>query len=319
MKKLIVLTCCVVICLISFGQKRNEIIVAKDGSGNFTTVQGAFDKIPSDNKLPVTIFIRKGIYKEKLHLTKSKKLVTLIGEDAANTILTFDDHTGRVAPSGETIGTSTSFSFLINADDFTARNISFQNDAGYDAGQAVAVHINGDRVAFYNCRFLGNQDVLLTNNKDSRAYFKNCYIEGTTDFIFGAATAYFDHCSIYCKRDSHITAASTPQDHAFGYVFYDCKITGASNVTKADLGRPWRDYACVAFIHCYLGHVIKQEGWSNWHNTNRDKTARYFEYQSYGPGADPSGRVAWSHQLTAEQAKAYTIKNVFNNWTPTDK
>jgi pectinesterase len=319
MKKLFILAISLGVCLFSFGQKKEEIVVAKDGSGNFTSVQAAFDHIAADNKTPVTIFVKKGIYKEKLHLTTTKNFVTLIGADSAKTVLSFDDHTGKISPSGATIGTSTSFSFLINADNFTARNISFQNDAGYNAGQAVAVHINGDKAAFYNCRFLGNQDVLLTNNKDSREYFKNCYIEGTTDFIFGAATAWFDHCTIYCKRDSHITAASTPQDHPYGYVFYDCKIWGAPDVTGADLGRPWRDYACVAFIHCYLDKVIKPAGWSNWHNTNRDQTARYAEYKDYGPGADPSGRVAWSHQLIKQQAENYTIKNVLSGWIPANK
>ncbi len=268
------------------------------------------------NKNPITIFIKNGIYKEKLHLDSSKNFVTIIGEDKFNTILTYDDHTGKVSPRGDTINTRTSASFLIKADNFTAKNITFQNDAGFSAGQAVGLESDGDKASFYNCRIIGNQDILFTNNDNSRQYYKNCYIEGTTDFIFGSSTVWFEHCHIHSKKNSHITAASTPQEHAFGYVFNDCVLTGDSSLHSVSLGRPWRPFASVVYIHCYIGQQIKPEGWSNWNNTDNYKTARYNEYKNYGPGANISARVAWSKQLTDEDIKKYSLKNVLENWQP---
>lgn len=298
----------------AFAQKR--IVVAQDGSGNFKTVQEAFNALPLNNKKPVTIFVKNGIYKEKLHLDSGKTLVTLIGEDKFNTVLTYDDHTGKISPSGETINTRTSCSFLIKANDFIAKNITFQNDAGFNAGQAVAVETDGDRDAFYNCRFVGFQDVLFTNNDGARQYYKNCYIEGTTDFIFGSSTVWFEQCHIHSKKNSHVTAASTPQDHSFGYVFNDCVLTGDTTLHLVSLGRPWRQYAAVAYMHCYIGQHIKPEGWSNWNQTENYKTTRYAEYKNYGPSSDVSTRVNWSRQLSDEEAKKYTLKNIFGNWNP---
>jgi pectinesterase len=295
---------------------QKKIVVAQDGSGNFKTVQEAFNSIPLKNKKPVTIFIKNGIYKEKLHLDSSKNFVTMIGEDKFNTILTYDDHTGKISPSGQAINTRTSWSFLMNADDFTARNISFQNDAGFSAGQAVAVEADGDRAAFFNCRFVGNQDVLFTNNDKSRQYYKSCYIEGTTDFIFGSSTVWFEQCHIHSKKNSHVTAASTPQENAFGYVFNDCVLTGDSTLHNVSLGRPWRQYANVVYLHCYIGQHIIPQGWSNWNNTNNNLTARYAEYKNYGPGASVDKRVYWSKQLTGEEVKKYILKNVFGKWNP---
>lgn len=300
--------------LFSLAQKR--IVVAQDGGGNFKTVQEAFNSIPANNKKPITVFVKKGFYKEKLHLDSSKTLVTLIGEDKFNTILTYDDHTGKVSPKGDTINTRTSWSFLIKANNFTAKNITFQNDAGFTAGQAVAVEADGDRNAFFNCRFLGFQDVLFTNNDKSHQYYKNCYIEGTTDFIFGSSTVWFEQCHIHSKKNSHVTAASTPKENVFGYVFNDCVLTGDSTLHGVTLGRPWRPYASVVYIHCYIGQHIIPQGWSNWNQTENYKTTRYSEYRNYGPGAAIEQRVTWSKQLTEEEAKRYTLKNIFGNWNP---
>lgn len=314
MKKLFFFFTVVFIATHSFSQKK--IVVAQDGSGNFKTVQAAFDAIPNNNKKPITVFVKIGVYKEKLHLDSSKTFVTLIGEDKFNTVLTYDDHTGKVLPSGEVINTRTSSSFLIKANDFTAKNISFQNDAGFTAGQAVAVEADGDRDAFFNCRFLGFQDVLFTNNDHARQFYKNCYIEGTTDFIFGSSTTWFQQCHIHSKKNSHVTAASTPQQNQFGYVFNDCVLTGDSSLHNVSLGRPWRPYASVVYIHCYLGQHIKPEGFSNWNQTDNYKTTRYAEYKNYGPSSDTSVRVNWSRQLRDEEAKKYTVKNIFGNWDP---
>ena len=301
-------------------EKKNStsatVTVAQDGSGDFKTVQAALNAVPLGNGKPLTIFIKKGIYKEKLFLDSSKSFVTLIGEDKFNTILTYDDHTGKVSPAGNIINTSTSWSFKINADNFTAMDITFQNTAGFSAGQAVAVQSDGDKAVFKNCRFLGNQDVLFTDNDNSRQYFENCYIEGTTDFIFGSSTAWFQQCHIHSKKNSHITAASTPKENEFGYIFNDCVLTGDSSLRNVSLGRPWRAYAHVVYMNCYIGEHIKPEGWSNWNNTDNYLTTRYSEYKNYGPSSGPAARVKWAKQLSDEEAKKYTIKNVLRGWDP---
>lgn len=293
-----------------------QITVAKDGSGDFSSVQAALNAVPLSNKKQFAILIKKGVYKEKLKLDSSKNFVTLIGEDKFNTVLTYDDHTGKISPTGDTINTRTSWSFFLKADNFTARNITFQNDAGFTAGQAVAMEADGDKIIFTNCRFIGNQDVLFTNSERSRQYYEHCYIEGTTDFIFGSATVWFEECHIHSKKNSHITAASTPADKKFGYIFNDCILTGDTSLHNVSLGRPWRPYASVVYMRCFIGEHIKPEGWSNWNNTGNYKTTRYAEYRNYGPAADPAKRVRWARQLTDEEAKIITVKNIFSDWIP---
>jgi len=314
MKKAIVLFIIAIVACRAYTQ--TEIVVAQNGNGNYKTVQAALDAVSINNKKPVTIIINNGIYKEKLFLDSSKNFVTLIGEDKFRTILTFDDHTGKISPKGETINTMTSWSFKIKANNLTARNITFQNNAGFTAGQAVAVESDGDKAVFKNCRFVGNQDILFANNPDSRQYYENCYIEGTTDFIFGSSTVWFEQCHIHSKKNSHVTAASTPQSHEFGYVFNDCVLTGDTSLHNVSLGRPWRPYASVTYIHCFIGEHIKPEGWSNWNNTDNYKTTRYAEYENYGPSADMGKRVEWSKKLTDEEVKKYTLENVFCEWKP---
>jgi len=293
-----------------------QITVAQDGSGKYKTVQEALNAVPYSNTKPVTIFIKNGIYKEKLFLDSTKNFVTIIGEDKFSTILTYDDHTGKLSPRGDTINTMTSWSFKVKADNFTAKNITFQNDAGFTAGQAVALESDGDKAIFNNCRVLGFQDILLINGRNSRQYFINCYLEGTTDFIFGSSTVWFEKCHIHSKKNTHITAASTPEQKKYGYIFNECILTGDTTLNKVSLGRPWRPYAAVVYMRCYIGGHIKAEGWSNWNNTESYKTARYAEYKNYGPSSDASKRVNWSRQLTDEDAKEYTLKNVFGNWEP---
>ena len=294
-----------------------QLTVSKEASATFSRVQDAFNAIPQHNKKPYTIFIRNGVYKEKLYLDLTKTRITLIGEDRFKTILTFDDHSGRISLAGDTLHTFNSYTFLQEGADFTAKNLTIANTAGYAAGQAVALHTTGDRVKFENCRFLGNQDVLYAGKQDSRQYFLNCYIEGTTDFIFGPSTAWFEDCHINSKKNSHVTAASTPKEQAFGYVFNNCVLTTDSvTVNKVSLGRPWRPYASVTYLNCYLGAHILPEGWNNWRNAENEKTARYAENRSYGPGADPSGRHTWTKQLTDEDVKRYTLENVLGDWKP---
>lgn len=298
---------------------QQKIVVAKDGSGNYKTVQEALDAVKQNNKKNISIYIKNGLYKEKLHLDSTKNHVTLIGEDKYQTILTFDDHPGKTASDGKSINTRSSYSFLVLGDDFKAENITFRNNAGFTAGQAVALEVDGDRAILTNCRIIGNQDILFLNSEKSHQYYQNCYIEGTTDFIFGSATVWFEQCHIHSKKNSHITAASTPQNHAFGFVFDDCVLTGDSSIHSASLGRPWRPYADVIYMHCFIGQQIRAEGWSKWNNQENFQLARFAEYQSYGPGANSVTRVSWSKQLTDEDAKKTTLKTVFGNWNPLSK
>lgn len=297
-------------------QQVKKIIVAQDGSGGYKTVQEAFNAVPYNNTQPITIFVKEGIYKEKLLLDSTKSFVTLVGENKFKTILTYDDHTGKLSPAGDTISTRTSQSFLMRADYFTASNIAFENNAGINAGQAVAVQVYGDKAIFRNCRFLGNQDVLYTINPNSRQYYEHCYIEGTTDFIFGASTAWFEQCQVHSKRNSHVTAASTPPGHAYGYIFNECTLTSDTALNNVTLGRPWRPYSSVAYINCYIDRHIIAAGWNNWRNEANEKTARYSEYNSYGPGANAAARAKWSKQLSREEKSLINFKNVFGDWLP---
>ena len=299
-----------------YAQKIRKLTVAQDGSGNYKNVQAAFNALPKLNKKQVIIFIKNGTYQEKLHLDSGKNFVTLIGEDKFKTILTYNDHTGKISPKGDTINTRTSASFVVKANDFTAENLTIQNDAGFTAGQAVGLEVQGDRIIIRNCRIVGNQDILFTNSDNSRQYYKNCYIEGTTDFIFGSSTVWFEQCHIHSKKNSHITAASTPKENAFGYVFNDCMLTGDTSLNKVSLGRPWRPYSSVTYMHCFIGPHIFPQGWSAWNKLDTYKMSRYAEFENYGPGAKASMRVDWSRQLTYDEAKRVTLKNVFGSWNP---
>lgn len=297
----------------SFAQIK-KIIVAKDGSGDYTTVQAALDAVPSGNLNPVSIFIKKGKYKEVVVVDARKNFITLTGEDKDNTILTFDNHAGTKLPNGDTLNTWTCASFLIFASNFHAQNLTFENNAGFTAGQAVALRIEGNRVSFKNCRIVGFQDVLFLSGSGVKQYFEDCYIEGTTDFIFGAATAVFKNCIIHSKKNSHVTAASTNSIIPYGFVFFNCKLTADSNVNKVSLGRPWSPTASVTYINCWLGKHIIAGGWNNWKNPANETTARYAEYKSTGPGANPTARVTWSKQLTDDEVKKFSLKNILGEW-----
>jgi pectinesterase len=290
-----------------------DFVVAQDGSADFPTVQAAIDAVPHLRNKRTVIYIKKGIYKEKLLLPSTKTNVTFIGEEVNETILTYDDHANTKNRFGETIGTSGSSSFFIYGEGFEAKNITFENSAG-PVGQAVAVRIDGDKVKFENCRFLGNQDTLYPHGNKSRQYYKNCYIEGTVDFIFGWSTAVFEDCEIFCKNGGYITAASTEENTEFGFVFIHCKITGNAPPNTYYLGRPWRNFAKTVFINCFLDNHIRPEGWHNWDKKDTEQTAYYAEYNNNGPGFSPTKRVNWSHQLSAEEAGKYTLKNILKDW-----
>lgn len=301
-----------------FSTDAYDFVVAKNGNGDFKTVQEAIDAVPDFRKNRTTIFIKSGVYKEKLVLPASKTNVAFIGENVENVILTFDDFASKKNRFGEEMGTTGSTSFYIFAEGFTAQNITFENSAG-PVGQAVAVRIDGDRVAFKNCRFLGFQDTLYPHGENSRQYYKNCYIEGTVDFIFGWSTAVFDECTIFCKNHGYITAPSTNENTEFGFVFLNCKITGSAPENSFYLGRPWRPYGKSVFIECDVGNHVKPEGWHNWNKPDAEKTAFFAEYKNMGMGAQPGKRAVWSHQLSDERAKKYTPENILGEWSADPK
>jgi pectinesterase len=303
----------------------DHYIVAADGSGDFTTVQAAVEAVAINNNHRVVIDIRPGTYLQVVHVPKYKPMITFRGEDAAKTILTFNNSAKTLGPDGQPLGTFASASVFIDGDDFHAENITFENTFGVGS-QAVAIHVAGDRAVFSNCRFLGWQDTLMTGMQDKpvppqgREYYDHCYITGHVDFIFGGATAYFSDCEIHLRGRGYVTAAATPQSTAFGYVFDHCHITADPAAKGTYLGRPWRPYASVTYLNTEMPAEIRPEGWENWRDPAREKTARYAEFQSTGPGGDPSGRVAWAHQLTADEAAKIIPQSVLggdDHWDPT--
>ncbi|MEQ3106555.1 pectinesterase family protein [Bacteroides salyersiae] len=294
-------------------QKQDTIVVARDGTGEYRTIQEAVEAVRAFMDYTVTIYIKDGLYKEKLVIPSWVKNVQLVGESAEGTIITYDDHANI-----DKMGTFRTYTVKVEGNDITFKNLTIENNAA-PLGQAVALHTEGDRLMFIHCRLLGNQDTIYTGREGTRLLFTDCYIEGTTDFIFGPATALFERCTIHSKRNSYITAASTPENVEFGYVFKNCKLTAAPGVTKVYLGRPWRPYASTTFLNCEFGSHIRPEGWDNWRNKENEKTARYAEFGNTGEGAATTGRVKWAKQLTSKEALRYTIENIFtdsSNWYP---
>lgn len=296
-------------------QYKYTFTVAKDGSGEFKYIQDAIDAMRVYPLAPITLYIKNGVYNEKIELPANNTDVTFIGEDADKTIITFNDYSGR----GK-LTTFTSFTAKISGNRFTAQNITFVNNAGR-VGQAVALYVDADKAVFRSCKFIGDQDTIFSAGETSRQLFIDCYIEGTTDFIFGPSTAVFQNCVIKEKSNSYITAASTTPGQKFGYVFLDCKIQAADEVSKVYLGRPWRAHAKTVFIRCELPKQIVAAGWHNWGNPENEKTVLYAEYKSTGDGAIPigmgaAGRVPWAKQLTDKEAAAYTLENIFASCNP---
>lgn len=294
-----------------------DLVVASDGSGDFKALQEAIDSIPEKNDERVVITIRPGTYSGHTAIPRGKNAITFRGEDATTTTLTDDQNVNVVLADGKKISTPDSSTVLVRGNDFRAENITFENTAG-NHGQALAMYHAGDRGVFKNCRFLGWQDTLRVNK--GRSYFKDCYIEGHVDFIYADGVAYFETCHIHCVADGFITAASTDVNEPVGYVFRDCKVTAADMVKRTYLGRPWRPNASVTFIDCELPAQIDPGGWNNWGKEENEKTARYAEYNSTGPGANPEKRVPWSKQLTKEEADKLTVQNVLggkDGWNPT--
>ena len=328
MKKLICLICAV--CGVITVQAKNydnpdTLFVARDGTAEFRNVSEAIEVCRAFMEYHKVIYVKKGVYKEKLVIPQWLTNIEICGEDRDQTIITWDDHANIKADitplttsgAAQKIGTFRTFTLKIQGSKITLKNITIENNSAR-LGQAVALHTEGDRLTFVNCGFLGHQDTIYTGNAKTRLYFKDCYIEGTTDFIFGPSTAWFEHCQILCKANSYITAASTPQDVAYGYIFNNCSISCAEGVDKVYLGRPWRDYGYTLFMNCQLPRQIRPEGWHQW-RPEAVKTARYMEYNNTGEGAATDKRVPWSRQLTKKEASKITLEAVFainDVWEP---
>jgi pectinesterase len=295
----------------SFAQTSNPqeykyiFTVAKDGSGDYRYIQDAIDAMRVYPLQRITLYIKNGVYTEKIVLPADNTDVTFIGESIDKTIIKFDDYSGK----GK-LTTFTSYTAKISGNRFRAENITFLNSAG-PVGQALALYVDADKAVFKNCKFLGNQDTIFCTGENSRQLFVDCYIEGTTDFIFGPATAVFQNCTIRAKTDSYVTAANTSQGKKFGFVFLDCKIIADSTVTKLFLGRPWRAYSKTVFIRCQLPKQIAPEGWNNWSNPENEKTVFYAEYKNTGEGSETKSRLQWAKQLSDKEATEYTPENIF--------
>lgn len=327
--KLTAAFCLMMVSISSYAQQPKYppvIHVALDGTGNYKTIQEAVNSVRDLGKEEVKILIKKGVYHEKLIIPSWKTNISLIGENPDSTIITNADYSGKSYANGkdafglEKFSTYTSYTVLVQGNDFKAENITIKNTSGR-VGQAVALHVEGDRVIIKNCHLLGNQDTLYAATEGSRQYYINCYLEGTTDFIFGEATAVFQSCTIKSLSNSYITAAATRPNQKFGFVFFDCKLLAAPGVDKVFLGRPWRPYAKTVFIRTQMGAHIVPEGWNAWKGDamfpDKDKTAYYAEYGSIGAGANTAKRVTWSKQL--KKVANYTLTNIFNRgdlWNP---
>lgn len=292
-----------------------DFVVAKDGSGDFLTVQEAINAVPDFRKnRRTTILVRQGEYKERVIVPECKINISLIGQ--AGAVVTNDGYASKKNILGDEMSTSGSSTFYIYAPDFYAENITFANTAGR-VGQAVACFVSADRAYFKACRFLGNQDTLYTYGKGCRQYYEDCYVEGTVDFIFGWSTAVFNRCTIHSLGQGYLTAPSTDKDQKYGYVFYDCKMTAEPGVEGVALSRPWRPYAKAVFIRCELGGHISPAGWNNWGKKSNEETVTYAEYQNTGKGASPETRAPYGRQLN--DLTGYGIEEVLSGtdgWNP---
>jgi len=296
-----------------------KITVAQDGSGDFKSIQKAINSIRDLGPGEALVFIKSGTYNEKVVIPSSKHKITLEGENKDNTVITNNDFSGKLDAFNEKMTTFNSYTLLVMGDDIKISNLTLKN-ASCNEGQAVSLHVEGDRFVIKNSNILGCQDTVYAATSHSRQYFENCFIEGTTDFIFGQATVVFKNCIIKSLADSYITAAATEADKPYGFVFFDCKLIAKDGISKVYLGRPWRPYAKTVFINTEMGKHILPEGWNPWKGDkmfpDKEKTAYYAEFGSKGDGGDVSKRINWSHQLTKKDLKNYTLEKIFNNWNP---
>jgi pectinesterase len=297
-----------------------DLVVAKDGSGNYTTVQAAINAAPSNRTQWYTIYIKNGSYREVVTVPAEKPYLRLVGQSASGTILTYGNYASGV---GSTAGSASAF---LKAKNFIAKNLTFENSFDYPNSsaankQAVAAEPLADRQVYVNCRFTGYQDTLYVKHT-GRNYFKDCFIQGHTDFIFGEATAVFDQCEINSrpKNGGCISAPSTLAGTTYGLIFMDCDVTGTS--TGVWLGRPWHPSSSTqslrsmaVYLYCNLGSHIATDGWTSMSGVY-PSTERMYEYSNSGAGAKINSARP---QLSASQAANYTVTNILrgsDNWDP---
>ena len=312
------------------------ITVAKDNSGDFNSIQQAVDSIPAGT--PETIYIKKGIYKERVEIRKNN--ISFVGESTDDTIITESYYARMIMPDGSKRGTFRSYTFFVYADNFTATNLTFENAAGFgdEFGQAIAVYAEGDNITFRNCKILGHQDTRFTGplpmkekqpggftgptidgiRRVVHQLYEDCYIAGEIDFIFGSATAYFKNCTLFAlNRNQEInafyTAPSTYEGQAFGYVFESCTFTGNCPPKSVALSRPWRIHAKTVLLNCSYSDQIIDEGFTDWNKPESHETVYYAEYNGHGEGFKPEKRAAYVHQLNESEAARYTLENVMNS------
>lgn len=326
------------------------ILVSKTPPGDFKTIQEAVNSVPDNSSETYRIHIKPGVYKEKIFIRKNN--LEIYGEDPSETIIEYGDGARKLRDDGKTeYGTFNSAVVLFAGSNITVKNITIENTAGPGniAGQALAAYVAADRCSFYNCRFLGYQDTIFagectdsamknlmlpdffTSSKVNiehqiiRNYFKDCYVAGDVDFIFGPNCCYFEGCEIYSRKReseacSYITAASTPASQEYGLVFHNCKLTSDDQKGSVYLGRPWRNYAKTAFISCNMAQHIHPHGWHNWGRTSAEALCGYVEYGCYGDGASTLERALFSKQLTNPEVEEYfSISRVFaspDEWIP---
>jgi polygalacturonase len=308
------------------------LYVAADGSGDYSSIQQALDAAPDTGAL---VQVAPGTYREILTVLKPNITLRGAGADPQATVVV-EDHS-----AGANGGTTHSATVNILADNFFADNITFANDFNRthsqqtEGSQAVALLVKGDRAIFHNVRMLGNQDTLYAGSRNcnpdgascttARQYFSDCYIEGNVDFIFGDGKAVFDHCQIHSTphRGGFVTAQSRhyPGEDS-GYVFNQCTLTGnAAETGDVYLGRPWRPYATVIFLHTWMGAYIDPAGWREWSpgKTHSLDTAYYAEFDSRGPGGSPKARDPHTHLMNAQQAEPFEPMRFLagaDNWNP---
>ena len=312
------------------------ITVAKDNSGDFNSIQQAVDSIPAGT--PETIYIKKGIYKERVEVRKNN--ISFVGESTDDTIITESYYARMIMPDGSKRGTFRSYTFFVYADNFTASNLTFENAAGFgdEFGQAIAVYAEGDNITLRNCKILGHQDTLFTGplpmkekqpggftgptidgiRRVVHQLYEDCYIAGEIDFIFGSATAYFKNCTLFALNrnqeiNAYYTAPSTYEGQAFGYVFESCTFTGNCPPKSVALSRPWRIHAKTVLLNCNYSDQIIDEGFTDWNKPESHETVYYAEYNGHGEGFKPEKRAAYVHQLNESEAARYTLENVMNS------
>lgn len=298
----------------------DTLVVSRDGTGHFRTVDEAIEVCRAFMDYTKVIYVKKGVYKEKLVIPSWLTHITICGEDRDSTIITWDDHANILMPiggldseaaaKGKPMGTFRTYTLKVEGSYITLENITIENNAA-KLGQAVALHTEGDHILVHNCRLLGNQDTVYTGVAGTKIAFYDCYIEGTTDFIFGPSVAWFENCEIHSKANSYITASSSPAGQNYGYVFNHCRLTADAGVDKVYLGRPWRPFASTIFMNCEMGKHIVPAGWDNWRNPKNEETAHYAEYNNHGEGANTKNRVKWSKQLSKKEASKIDIMAVF--------